>query len=99
VLGVVSHTFNPSTFKTAEAGSVSSNQPGLQSDSQDSQNSTEKPCLKITKRRGICLGVTPNGSQKPLKGTNHRGIVVGLGQLAASHSTLPTIPLSLSFVF
>ena len=39
-LGVVVHDFNPST-REAEAG-----QPGLQSEFQDSQGSTEKPCLE-----------------------------------------------------
>jgi hypothetical protein len=42
-LGVVAYSFNPST-RDAEAGRVQG-QPGLQSEFQDSQGYTEKPCL------------------------------------------------------
>jgi hypothetical protein len=42
---VVAHAFNPST-QEAEAGGFLSLQPGLQSEFQDSQGYTEKPCLK-----------------------------------------------------
>jgi hypothetical protein len=43
---VVAHAFNPSTWE-AEAGRfLSSRQPGLQSEFQDSQGYTEKPCLE-----------------------------------------------------
>jgi hypothetical protein len=46
--GVVAHTFNPST-REAEAGRfLSWGQPGLQSEFQDSQGYTEKPCLETT---------------------------------------------------
>jgi hypothetical protein len=47
-LGVVALAFNPSTWE-AEAGRFLSSvrgQPGLQSEFQDSQSYTEKPCLK-----------------------------------------------------
>jgi hypothetical protein len=44
---VVVHTFNPST-QEAEGGRFLS-QPGLQSEFQDSQGYTEKPCLEKTK--------------------------------------------------
>jgi hypothetical protein len=44
--GVVTHAFNPST-REAEAGG----QPCLQSEFQDSQGYTEKPCLKKTKKK------------------------------------------------
>jgi hypothetical protein len=43
---VVVHVFNPSTWE-AEAGV--GGQPGLQSEFQDSQGYTEKPCLKKPK--------------------------------------------------
>jgi hypothetical protein len=43
---VVAHTFNPSTLE-AEAGEFLSS--GLQSQFQDSQGYTEKPCLKNQK--------------------------------------------------
>jgi hypothetical protein len=44
--GMVAHTFNPSTPE-AEAGEfLSSRQPGLQSEFQDRQGYTEKPCLE-----------------------------------------------------
>jgi hypothetical protein len=48
---MVAHTFNPST-QEAEAGRfLSSTQPGLQSEFQDSQDYTEKPCLKQNKTK------------------------------------------------
>jgi hypothetical protein len=46
---VVAHAFNPST-QEAEVGRVRG-QPGLQSEFQDSQGCTEKPCLKKTKKQ------------------------------------------------
>jgi hypothetical protein len=46
---VVAHTFNPSTWE-AEAGKFPG-QPGLQSEFQDSQGYTEKPCLKKPKTK------------------------------------------------
>jgi hypothetical protein len=42
---VVAHAFNPSTWE-AEAG-----QPVLQSEFQDSQSYTEKPCLEKPKKK------------------------------------------------
>jgi hypothetical protein len=48
-LGVVAHTFNPSTWE-AEAGDFwVQGQPGLQSEFQDSQGYTEKPYLEKQK--------------------------------------------------
>jgi hypothetical protein len=45
--GVVAHAFNPSTLEPEAGGFLSSRgQPGLQSELQDSQGYTEKPCLK-----------------------------------------------------
>jgi hypothetical protein len=45
---VVAHVFNPSTQEAEAGGFLSSRpgQPGLQSEFQDSQGYTEKPCLK-----------------------------------------------------
>jgi hypothetical protein len=40
---VVAHAFNP---REAEAGRFFQGQPGLQSELQDSQGYTEKPCLE-----------------------------------------------------
>jgi hypothetical protein len=47
---VVAHTFNPST-QEAEAGGFLSLRPGLQSEFQDSQGYTEKPCLEKQKQQ------------------------------------------------
>jgi hypothetical protein len=49
---VVAHVFNPST-REAEAGGFLSfwGQPGLQSEFQDSQGDTEKPCLEKQKQK------------------------------------------------
>jgi hypothetical protein len=44
--GVVVHAFNPSTWEAEAGGFWVRGQPGLQSEFQDSQNYTEKPCLK-----------------------------------------------------
>jgi hypothetical protein len=49
--GVVENAFNPST-REAEAGRFLSLRPAyLQSELQDSQGYTEKPCLKKTKTK------------------------------------------------
>ena len=42
---MVAHACNPSIWE-AEAGGFLSSRPGLQSEFQDSQSYTEKPCLK-----------------------------------------------------
>jgi hypothetical protein len=45
--GLVAHAFNPSTWEAEAGGFLSSrDQPGLQSEFQDSQGYTEKPCLE-----------------------------------------------------
>jgi hypothetical protein len=47
----VAHTFNPSTWE-AEAGDFwVLGQPGLQSEFQDNQGYTEKPCLEKKKQK------------------------------------------------
>ena len=48
---VVAHAFNPSTWQAEAGGFLSSSQPGLQSEFQDSQGYTEKPCLKKPKEK------------------------------------------------
>jgi hypothetical protein len=45
-LGVVAHTFNPSTREAEAGGFLRFLRPGLQSELQDSQGYTEKPCLE-----------------------------------------------------
>jgi hypothetical protein len=42
---VVAHAFNPSTWEAEAGGFLIRGQPGLQSEFQDSQSYTEKPCL------------------------------------------------------
>jgi hypothetical protein len=46
LLGVMAHAFNPSTREAEAADFWVLGQPGLQSEFQDSQGYTEKPCLK-----------------------------------------------------
>jgi hypothetical protein len=43
---VVAHAFNPSTWEAEGGDFWVRGQPGLQSEFQDSQDYTEKPCLK-----------------------------------------------------
>lgn len=59
---MVMHAFDPSTWKADKAGrSLSSGQPGLQSEFQDSQVYTEKPCLQTkTKQSKINLPHQPD---------------------------------------
>jgi hypothetical protein len=48
---VVAHGFNPSTWEAKASESLCvPGQPGLQSEYQESQGYTEKPCLKQTKQ-------------------------------------------------
>jgi hypothetical protein len=48
---VVTHTFNPSTQEAETSGSLwVQGQPDLQSEFQDNQDYTEKPCLKEKKK-------------------------------------------------
>jgi hypothetical protein len=49
--GVVVHAFNPSIWEAEAGGFLSSSQPGLQSEFQDSQGYTEKPCLEKPKKK------------------------------------------------
>jgi hypothetical protein len=48
---VVAHTFNPSTWEAEAGGCLSSRPAGLQSEFQDSQGYTEKPCLEKPKKK------------------------------------------------
>jgi len=43
---VVAHAFNSNTWEAEAGGFLSRGQPGLQSEFQDSQGYTEKPCLE-----------------------------------------------------
>jgi hypothetical protein len=49
-VSVVAQAFNPSTQEAQAGGFLSSRQPGLQSEFQDSQGYTEKPCLEKPKK-------------------------------------------------
>jgi hypothetical protein len=52
--GVVAHIFNPSTWE-AEAGRFLSSRPvWIQSEFQDSQGYTEKPCLEKSEKKNKC---------------------------------------------
>ena len=42
----MAHAFNPSTPEAEAGGFLSRGQPGLQSEFQDSQDYTKKPCLE-----------------------------------------------------
>jgi hypothetical protein len=48
---VVVHAFNPSTQEAEAGGFLSSRLAGLQSEFQDSQGYTEKPCLEKNKKQ------------------------------------------------
>jgi hypothetical protein len=48
---VVVHAFDPSTWEAEAGGFLSLIQPGLQSEFQDSQGYTEKPCLEKPKNK------------------------------------------------
>jgi hypothetical protein len=48
---VVAHAFNPSTWETEAGRFLIRGQPDLQSEFQDSQGYTEKPCLEKPKRK------------------------------------------------
>jgi hypothetical protein len=58
---VVAHAFNPSTWEAEAGGSLLvQGQPSLQSEFQDSQGYTEKPCLdkpKTNKQKIMCMSV------------------------------------------
>jgi hypothetical protein len=47
---MVVHTYNPSTWEAEASGFLNLSQPGLQSEFQDNQGYTEKPCLKKQKQ-------------------------------------------------
>jgi hypothetical protein len=53
--GVVAHTFNPSTWRQRQVDFWVQGQPGLQSEFQDSQGYTEKPCLGKSKIKIIII--------------------------------------------
>jgi hypothetical protein len=48
---VVAYAFNLSTWEAEAGGFLSSGQPGPQSEFQDSQGYTEKPCLEKPKKK------------------------------------------------
>jgi hypothetical protein len=54
---MVAHAFSPSTWEAEAGGFLSSSQSGLQSEFQDSQGYTEKPCLEKPKRDNKILTV------------------------------------------
>jgi hypothetical protein len=50
-LGVVAHAFNPALGRQRQVDFWVRGQPGLQSEFQDSQDYTEKPCLEKPKQQ------------------------------------------------
>jgi hypothetical protein len=54
---MVAHSFNPSTWEAVQADFWVWGQPGLQSEFQDSQVYTKKPCLKTTTKLDQRQGV------------------------------------------
>jgi hypothetical protein len=54
--GVVAHAFNPSTLEAEAGGFLSSRPACLQSEFQDSQGYTEKPCLEKSKKKSCQAG-------------------------------------------
>jgi hypothetical protein len=86
---VVAHAFNPSTWE-AEAGRfLSSSQPGLQSEFQDSQGYTEKPCLEKTKNKKSMLLRMYNGTFVFFKNTK-----IGAGEMTQWLRALAALPES-----
>jgi hypothetical protein len=61
------YAFNPSTWEAEAGGSQVRDHPGLQSEFQDSQGYTEKPCLEKTKqnnnnnKKDYCGNLNENG--------------------------------------
>jgi hypothetical protein len=65
-LGIMVHAFDPSTWE-AKAGTFLSSRPAcLQSEFQDSQGYTEKPCLKNETKQ------TKTNQNKPTKQANKK---------------------------
>jgi hypothetical protein len=64
---VVAHAFNPSTLRQRQADFCIQGQPGLQSEFQDSQSYTEKPCLQKKKKTKNKKQKTKNKKQKKNK--------------------------------
>jgi hypothetical protein len=65
--GVVVHTFDPSTWEAEAGGLLSSRpawQPVLQSEFQDSQGYTEKPCLEKPKKNFFFNKILVNRSSQ-----------------------------------
>jgi hypothetical protein len=63
---VVAHTFSPSTWEAKAGRFLSSSQPGLQSEFQDSQGYTEKPSLEKTKQNKTKQNKTKQNKQKKM---------------------------------
>jgi hypothetical protein len=67
----VAHDFNPSTRRQRQADFWVQGQPGLQSEFQDSQGYTEKPCLekpktnKQTNKQNVLTALTEDPSSVP----------------------------------
>jgi hypothetical protein len=60
---VVAHAFNPSTWEAEAGGFLSLRPDGLQSEFQDSQGYTEKPCLKNKKQNKTKNKKNPKNKQ------------------------------------
>ena len=67
---MVGHAFNSSTQEAEAGGFLSLGQPGLQSEFQDSQGYTDKPCLEKQKTKN-----KKKQQQKKTKQKSHNGIL------------------------
>jgi hypothetical protein len=90
---VVAHAFNPSTWEAEAGGFLSSRPACLQSEFQDSQGYTEKPCLeKPKKKKKKKKKINSPVSLWPIQVLNSHTLLVAtiLENVATEHLGRPT---------